>query len=224
MLLALALSDALYDAATGCVLYLALEPSIRRHWPQVLIAWNRALAGQLRDPLVGHDVLIGAALAAATGLAAVTYLSLTGGAGLATNLNALLSVRRESGFFVDTVATAIFGGLVYAFLMFVLRQLVRRDWLAGGLIALLPLALGGGPPMALLVVGVVIALTRWGLVAAIAYLFVQNFLRDSPAFLQWSAWYSGVSLFALAVVLALAAWAAYVATGSPGSRRAVPAP
>ena len=34
---------------------------MRRRWPQTLISWTRVLAGRLRDPLVGRDVLVGAA-------------------------------------------------------------------------------------------------------------------------------------------------------------------
>ena len=41
--------------------YLGIEPWIRRHWPASLISWSRLLAGSFRDPLVGRDVLLGAA-------------------------------------------------------------------------------------------------------------------------------------------------------------------
>jgi class 3 adenylate cyclase/predicted Ser/Thr protein kinase len=39
--------------------YMALEPYIRRTYPQALISWNRLLAGNPRDVLVGRDVLFG---------------------------------------------------------------------------------------------------------------------------------------------------------------------
>ncbi len=39
--------------------YVALEPIVRRTWPGVLISWSRVLAGRLRDPLVGHHLLVG---------------------------------------------------------------------------------------------------------------------------------------------------------------------
>src|SRR3979411_3038913 len=42
------------------MLYLALEPYVRRRDPHTLISWSRLLAGQWRDPLVGRDLLIGA--------------------------------------------------------------------------------------------------------------------------------------------------------------------
>ena len=43
-------------------LYLALEPLVRRHWPQVLVSWTNVLTGRAADPVVGRDVLIGVAL------------------------------------------------------------------------------------------------------------------------------------------------------------------
>ena len=39
--------------------YIAVEPPIRRLWPQMLFSLARLLAGRVRDPLVGRDVLIG---------------------------------------------------------------------------------------------------------------------------------------------------------------------
>ena len=50
-------------AAAGAVmlyaLYIALEPFARKKWPEQLISWTRLLAGRVRDPMVGRDVLIG---------------------------------------------------------------------------------------------------------------------------------------------------------------------
>ncbi len=43
------------------LIYLALEPFVRRAWPTMLVGWSRVLRGQWRDPLVGRDILIGAA-------------------------------------------------------------------------------------------------------------------------------------------------------------------
>ena len=39
--------------------YFAFEPHIRRTWPQSMISWSRLLQARLRDPLVGHHVLLG---------------------------------------------------------------------------------------------------------------------------------------------------------------------
>ena len=60
-LLLTALSWALLAAAVCWIGYLAVEPFLRRRWPEVLVTWARLLAGDFRDPLVGRDVLIGCA-------------------------------------------------------------------------------------------------------------------------------------------------------------------
>jgi serine/threonine-protein kinase len=45
------------------LLYIALEPHLRRIWPGIMIGWSRLLAGSVRDPLVGRDVLVGVLVA-----------------------------------------------------------------------------------------------------------------------------------------------------------------
>ena len=55
-------------AALVWVLYIALEPHLRRIWPETMIGWSRLLAGNVRDPLVGRDVLVGVLIATANGL------------------------------------------------------------------------------------------------------------------------------------------------------------
>ena len=57
------LPRALFSSGFLWVLYIALEPYVRRRWPATLVSWNRLLAGSFRDPLVGRDVLAGCFLA-----------------------------------------------------------------------------------------------------------------------------------------------------------------
>jgi len=45
------------------IYYIAIEPHVRRIWPETLISWARLWAGGGRDPLVGHSVLVGIAIA-----------------------------------------------------------------------------------------------------------------------------------------------------------------
>src|SRR5262249_27642466 len=56
MLLALTLSVGI----ASWLMYMAIEPHLRRVWPEVLIGWSRFVTGRFRDPRVGRDVLIGA--------------------------------------------------------------------------------------------------------------------------------------------------------------------
>ena len=56
------MGNGLFAAALMWALYLSIEPYVRRHWPQAIISWSRLLAGRVRDPLLGRDLLIGVLL------------------------------------------------------------------------------------------------------------------------------------------------------------------
>src|SRR5678816_765862 len=53
------LAFALLLACFLWLVYIALEPYVRRRWPDMIISWSRLLAGRHRDPLVGRDILLG---------------------------------------------------------------------------------------------------------------------------------------------------------------------
>jgi serine/threonine-protein kinase len=55
------------------VMYMAIEPYVRRVWPRMLVGLVRLLSGRLRDPAVGREVLIGVA----TGCGLVAVLAMT---------------------------------------------------------------------------------------------------------------------------------------------------
>jgi hypothetical protein len=50
---------AVFLASLFWSLYIAIEPYVRRHWPDALISWTRLQAGRVRDPLVASHVLAG---------------------------------------------------------------------------------------------------------------------------------------------------------------------
>jgi hypothetical protein len=56
-----ALGWTLFLASNVWVFYVAVEPFVRRRWPTMLVGWVRLLAGDIRDALIGRDVLIGCA-------------------------------------------------------------------------------------------------------------------------------------------------------------------
>ncbi|HKR00095.1 MAG TPA: serine/threonine-protein kinase, partial [Pyrinomonadaceae bacterium] len=64
-LLAAGLQSAVFWSSFVGLMYLALEPFLRRRWPERVISWSRLLAGDWRDALVGRDVLLGAAFGVA---------------------------------------------------------------------------------------------------------------------------------------------------------------
>jgi serine/threonine-protein kinase len=56
---------ALFVGAAMYLVYLALEPYVRRSWPTMLVGWSRVVAGRVRDATVGRDMLVGAAVGVA---------------------------------------------------------------------------------------------------------------------------------------------------------------
>ncbi len=53
--------EALFAGGLLYVMYLALEPAVRRYWPDSLLGWTRLVQGQVLDARVGRDVLVGLA-------------------------------------------------------------------------------------------------------------------------------------------------------------------
>ena len=68
-----ALGLALFLGLSLWLFYIAMEPPVRRLWPQLLVSWSRVLAGRFRDPLVGAHILLGALLGLAGGALASGY-------------------------------------------------------------------------------------------------------------------------------------------------------
>lgn len=60
--LEIGMAQALVRAVMLWIFYTALEPFVRRIWPQTLISWARLVEGRWRDPRVGRDVLVGVAI------------------------------------------------------------------------------------------------------------------------------------------------------------------
>jgi serine/threonine-protein kinase len=230
ILFLMTVNQALSEAAAAYVFYLALEPYVRRHWPQLLVSWSRVLAGHWRDALVGRDVVVGVALAALAHLTLVIHLWLVAGSHQSKDLDAVLSVRRVAGLFAGQFGSAIRSALFACFFLMLARTLVRRTWLAGAVMALLltAAAIPGAPSWAIgardgaiIVIPFVVALGRFGLVSAATYFFVRTILNFGPTTLQASAWYAGVSFFNLGTIAAIAVWACLTSMGRiAGSTRA----
>ncbi len=219
-----AISSALFSAAGVWILYMALEPYVRRRWPQSLISWNRLLAGSFRDPLVAGQLLIGVALG--IGLTLAEFLNLLalrhyGSMGFSTGpLNSSLDTRHLAGHLVAPLSGSI--GLAQAlfFVFFLLRVLFRRQWLAAVVWILLAAGLGAaqndhhalGAVFLVTMFGLsLFILIRFGLMPGVVGLFVNFLLDSSPLTTNFSAWYAGAAIAALAVVLGLAAYAFHTA-------------
>lgn len=218
-LILIALSWGLLATALIVILYLALEPLVRRNAPQTLIAWTRLLSGQLRDPLVAKDLLLGVTY----GVLLVLYetadnfvLPLFGKLPPVPGMVAsesLLGIRMIFGLLLDYVLVYVLFSMVVFFVLSLLRLILRKDALAFIVLAILGGMSGnnGGEyrvldfvALALLYVSFLFVLKRFGLLVLVVGLVVQNTLLVLPLTSHLSAWYAAPSLMALIVVGALA--------------------
>jgi len=208
----------LFTAAMAWVLYLALEPYARRRWPQMLVCWTRVLAGRFRDPQVGAHVLagvlVGIGLLLVQQTAGFIRIRVGGAGGGPRSLDNLLGARDLAANLIDQSQGALGSTLVLLFLFFLLRVLLRRDWLAAAVFTLIGMAVGlsseipaiGMPITAIYFLGALLVLLRFGLLAMIAVELAWSFLSSSALTVDPSRWYFGQSLVVLLLVAALAAW------------------
>jgi serine/threonine-protein kinase len=121
-----AIGYGLFNAGTAWLFYLAAEPYARRLWPDVMISWNRLLAGRLRDPLLGRDILVGALASLAMNIDWLAYMVLSEWLAQPANqpfesmLDSLVGVRQTAALFVWT------GGFVSVPLAWLLLLLLLR--------------------------------------------------------------------------------------------------
>jgi len=212
------------------LLYVAVEPHVRRAWPQMLIGWNRLLIGQFRDPLVGREVLIGVAVLLVVGAA----MNLGGAIGTAWSgfpppmprvfASALsLDLRHGLSFLADSLGGAILGGLVLVVLTFLLLVLFRARAaaiVAAGVVltASLRYAYFGGASdavgfmlAALVVIPLVALLVRVGLVSYIAAAFATGIAQVVPLTLDPAAPYAVWSYLILGAIVLLSAYGFFTA-------------
>jgi serine/threonine-protein kinase len=229
------ISVALLAAATIMMLYLALEPYIRRRWPHALIASGKVLAGRFRDPLVGRDVLIGSAAGVAVNVIAAGLRVITrllGGTGSApddSGLGLLDGMRYAIAMIPDTANGAMFIAFVTVFLLFALRIILRKDSIAASAVLSLVAtvaALGSDVPVIAAVVNVLaggmvlFVMTRFGLVATYALVYTSGLLNSGVT--DFTSWHSYTVWIPLSVIAVLSVGAFYFSlAGRPLLREAL---
>ncbi|HLN57260.1 MAG TPA: serine/threonine-protein kinase [Thermoanaerobaculia bacterium] len=214
-----ALGFALFKGAFVWLAYMALEPYVRRKWPDLLISWTRLLSGRFQDPLVGRDVLIGLFFG---GLTTIVFFIDNG---LASFWNvpgmtpvppgggqALSGPSRLGGWLLDQVGISPILALAVTSLLILSWVILRRRWLAVGM-AFLVLALMEissenilvEVSMALAIAGLTIfTVVRFGIVALAVSILLRGLFSQFPLTLDFSRWYAGRSLFLLLVLAGLA--------------------
>src|SRR5712691_402601 len=138
-----ALSWALLATTLATVMYLALEPYVRRRDPHTLISWTRLLAGQWRDPLVARDVLIGACYGVLFTLFEMSDNLLLPLFGKPPRMpgqfevSTLLGVRLAIGGLLFYVLAFVLYSLLIFFFLFLLQLAFKRDWIAAIILVLI---------------------------------------------------------------------------------------
>lgn len=122
------------------IIYIALEPFVRRILPVSLVSWTRLLAGRWRDPAVGRDVLMGVVVMLAVRAIFVTTRALTGTADIPLELGVLalsmdlLAWPEVCGHAIRSPVVAAVGGLGFVFVFVLVRAVVgSRPFVTGPL-------------------------------------------------------------------------------------------
>jgi hypothetical protein len=208
---------ALVVGLVNATFYLALEPEVRRRWPGILVSWSRLVSGDVWNPLVARDVLIGCVVISVIG--SIDKSGILLGSHLTGVLpwieaapRALMGGRHVVPAFLGALGAAVNIGLFQLFVFLVVRLVARREWATVLVCAVLtgvPLAMSSGAtavrlPFALLFqAGTFLMLARVGLVANITAFFVGTVLTEFPVTWPPTAWYSPIGFVGLAVVAGL---------------------
>ena len=226
----------LMAAALLWVIYVALEPYVRRFWPNGILGWTRLMAGYMRDPRVGRDVLIGCVFAPILPLLEIAYEVLPPLLGrppaiprFQDGVNALTGISALAGSVFEHTVGGVFTAMFMVLGFVLLRLIFRRTpvaiaaWLLVGALFQASPALSSGTSVwiaaayqACVIAVVTVMVVRYGLLVTAVAFAVGNFLEDIPLTLSLSQWTATTSNVTLAIVLAVTFFGFYAArAGQP---------
>ena len=200
---------------------------MRRRWPKGLISWSRLLAGKIRDPLVGRDILLGAAFGLAFGIAFQLFGLFAPrygepGEGIFVNSSLLYQHGFDGlrGFFpllANQFSAAILFSLILTSAVLFFALITRRNkatviltWLL--LYVVITMYFGDQSPTAyalgLIAPSIVVfVLTRLGLLTLVTTYFFSHPIPFYPVTWDVSAWYATTWLMQLGLLAALVLFA-----------------
>ncbi len=214
------------------IVYVALEPYVRRRWPRLIISWSRLLSGGWRDPMVGRDILVGGLLGLGHTLAihlSIFLPRLLGlpsfpGLSFAPDAHGLTSLIA----FVSTILPrSIFSGMGFLFLILLFYVLFKRQWLAASALWLIIFVVNGlgfysGDPWIAWISPVVIAtiavitVVRFGLLSTVAFQFFFFLSAQRALTTDLSKWFAGETIFVVIVLLGISVYSFYTSlAGQP---------
>ena len=219
--------NSLFGAAFVWLAYMALDPFARRYWPDLLISWNRLLAGRSRDPLVGRDVLVGVLVGCLLSL----FWNFTNVLPFWYRMpevvpdwfdaHALDTLPQALAVFIYKQIMAIIAALAVTLILVLARLVLRRKGLALIVTCLAisflmfrvqsPYMVPASLLSALLIT---VVLVRSGILVCGTAIFVLDVLGAFPMTLDLSRWYAGRSVAIMLFVLAMAAYGFKSALGN----------
>jgi serine/threonine-protein kinase len=213
-------------AIVSWIVYIALEPIVRRRWPQVMISWSRVLSGGWRDPLVGRDILIGCVLTVVQLLLfyCERLLEDRGDTTLSDpslwfNPQTLSGIRHMAGLLLMIQVLKTLQIMVILFLLFLVYVNLRKRWLGIGVVMLLlttPGLLQGKTSLEQILFSILstgltmLVVLRFGMLPLIAGAVINTLFLNYPITTEFSAWYAGGTLFAITIALTLAGYGFYI--------------
>jgi hypothetical protein len=219
-------AQALYFAFLTWALYLSFEPYARRRWPGLMISWSRLLAGRVRDPMVGRDLLLGGLGGIVMALVIHLDIALPSGFGhsqhapLGQVVTPLSATRHLGFFFMINIYSAVGLSLASLIGVFVIQAVVRSRSLAWALQFLTVYlffigSIATNPPfsgaLALSAAIWYLLLMRVGLLASSAAFYFFIVICCLPLTLDPGIWYAGRTLIGLGVLAGVLFYAFHVA-------------
>ncbi len=229
-----AYGHALIHAVQGLLVYLAVEPYVRRIWPKSLIGWARLSQGRVRDPAVGRELLVGVFSALAFfGLILASFWAEESfgireeDPGVRANPGAMGASARLGMNLVYALALTMFNVMWCYFLLVVIRLVTRRDAVAMmipvGLLAGVMVVFGANAERpflwgvffgSLFLLSLVIfLLVRVGVIAAVMMVFVIATIMLTPLTLDLSASYAPQALLGMAIIVLPALYGFWTSLG-----------
>ena len=225
------LAWSLFAFGSVWIYYVALEPYVRRLWPELLVSWVRLIKGRVRDPLVGRDALIGTLIGILLVTLQLGYILVPQWLGHGpprpdifgdpvASMIVMKSPLYAIGQTFSIQRFTVLNVLGFVVSLLVVRLLLRRNALAiGAMILLFTIFLqrsSGNTQVDLafsfvFVSTFVLLLFRYGVLSAMFALASHDVLTTFPITADLSSWYSGYSLFAVLLVLGIALYGFVVA-------------
>ncbi len=206
------------------MLYVALEPVVRRKIPTLLISWNRLLAGNFSDPMIGRDLLAGVAFGVFSQVLGNMDIFFNKWRGLpppipeANAFKIFIGGRIVFAQLFSTIPTAIFNGLALMLMVVILQIILRNRWVAAVgfmLIFIGQAALQGGSGFNVYLIQTIdvalltFLILRFGLLAVTVYVLMQQ-VMSVPITTDTSAWYAWMGWLGMAVIAVIVIYGARI--------------